>query len=36
MGAAMMNYMPLRGMASFGADRNTVAMIEAMLKQLNG
>ncbi len=36
MGTAMMNYMPLRGMASFGADRNTVAMIEAMLKQLNG
>ncbi len=36
MGAAMMNYMPLRGMASFGGDRNTVALIEDMLKKLNG
>ena len=36
MGAAMMNYMPLRGMASFGGDRNTVALVEDMLKKLNG
>jgi len=35
MGAAMMNYMPLRGLVSFGAKREVAAQIEAMLKMVN-
>ena len=36
MSTAMMNYMPLRGMLSFGGDRQAAAMIEEILKKLNG
>ena len=36
MSTAMMNYMPLRGMMSFGGDRQAAAMIEEILKKLNG
>ena len=36
MSTAMMNYMPLRGMLSFGGDPKVVEMVEGILKQLNG
>ncbi len=35
MNMAMMNYMPLRAMLSFGGSEETAAMIEALLKALN-
>ena len=36
MGAAMMNYMPLRGMLSFAPDKMTDETMEQLLKALNG
>lgn len=36
MSMAMLNYMPLRGMLSFGGDKADPALLEALLKQLNG
>ena len=35
MGEAMMRYMPLRAMVSFGADENTAQMLENIIRQLN-
>ena len=35
MSLAMMNYMPLRGILSFGGDENTARMLEQILSQLN-
>ncbi len=35
MGAAMLNYMPLRGVLSFGAGKVSDEMIEAMLQKIN-
>jgi beta-glucosidase len=35
MGMAMMNYLPLRGLVSFGGDDKTLRLIEDMLKSLN-
>ena len=35
MGAAMMNYMPLRGLMSFNANPEVIRMVEQLLAQLN-
>ena len=35
MSLAMLNYMPLRGILSFGGDENTARMLEQILEQLN-
>ena len=32
---AMINYMPLRGLLSFGGDQIPAGMIEGLLEQLN-
>ena len=32
---AMLNYMPLRGILSFGGDENTCRLLEQILKELN-
>ena len=35
MSLAMLNYMPLRGILSFGGDENTARRLEQILEQLN-